>query len=115
MKALVFLLAFFSSASFAAHNCVTKVDGVAVSGNSNVQANLSGIGHGVVLCALNRKLGEYEPEACEGVMSMLLSARMADKSVRLYFRNDDNTNCSKGNWLNLGAPEHGLYYIVLED
>jgi hypothetical protein len=47
-------------------------------------------------------------------MSLMLSAKMADKNIRIYFRNDSNTSCAKGNWQNLASSTHQVYYIGLE-
>ncbi|MCS4306767.1 hypothetical protein M2404_001092 [Rheinheimera pacifica] len=98
----------------AAHYCVGKVQTVDVAGNGNLQADIEGIGFGNILCSLSEKKGEYETEACRASFSLLLAANMANKPVRLYFNNDGNTSCNKGNWLDFSAPIHGFYYIRLE-
>lgn len=99
----------------AAHHCSGKVNTVDVAGPGIVQVNISGIGDGNRLCSLTRKLGEYEPEACKAVFSMLLAAKMGNKKVMLYFRNDSSTACNKGNWQTLWDAKYGLYYVRLLD
>jgi hypothetical protein len=113
MKYTIGLLFFMTMSVNAAHHCVGNVTNIDVAGSSNVQVNIAGIGDGNILCALNRKLGEYEPEACKAVLGLLMAAKMANKRVRVYFRNDANTSCNKGNWVNLA--DSGFYYLRLED
>ena len=98
----------------ATHHCSGEVNTVAVAGNGNIHVNIGTIGDGNVLCNTGVKLGEYTPEACKSALSMLLSAKMAKKKIRLYFRNDTNTSCSKGNWKNFSSSAYQLYYIGLE-
>jgi hypothetical protein len=96
------------------HSCVGKVNSIDVAGNGNLQVYISGIGTGNVVCNTGVKLGEYTPEACKAALSLMLSAKMAQKNIRLYFRNDSNTSCAKGSWKNLTSSNHKLYYIRLE-
>ena len=116
MKALLLLITlFFSLSTFAAHHCKGKVANIDIAGGGNLQANITGIGDGNIFCNIKTKLGEYEPEACNAVLSMLMAAKMADKNIRVYFRNDANTDCNKGNWGSLANSTHGIYYVRLED
>ena len=97
----------------ARHSCTGTVTNVDVSGN-NIHAQIEGIGTGNQICSLTQTQGEYSPEACKAVFSMLLSAKMSEKKIRLYFRNDSNTSCNKGSWQVLNNPDFGLYYVRLE-
>jgi len=106
------LLASFSS--IANHHCIGKVNTVAVAGNGNLHVNIGTLGDGNVVCNTGVKLGEYTPEACKTALSLMLSAKMAQKNIRLYFRNDSNTSCSKGNWKNFSSSDYQIYYIGLE-
>ena len=116
MKILLLLTCLFISfSSFSAHNCKGKVANIDIAGGGNLQANIAGIGDGNVFCNIKTKLGEYEPEACSAVLSIFMAAKMADKNIRVYFRNDANTDCNKGNWGSLADPNHGIYYVRLED
>jgi hypothetical protein len=90
---------------------VMKLD---IAGPGTIQVNIAGVGDGNTLCALNRKMGEYEPEACKGVLSMLLAAKISGTPVRISFRNDSNTACNKGDWKDFSKEEHGFYYLRLE-
>jgi hypothetical protein len=103
-----------SFSSIAAHHCLGKVNNVAIAGNGNLHVNVGSIGDGNIICNTGVKLGEYTPEACKAVMSLMLSAKMANKNIRIYFRNDSNTSCAKGNWQNLASSTHQVYYIGLE-
>ena len=112
---LLVLIALATTTAKAAHHCVGKVNNVDVDAGANVHVNIAGVGDGNSICALNRKAGLYEAEACKAVLSLLLSAKMGDKKIRMYFQNDTNTNCAKGDWLDFSSPNHALYYIRLED
>jgi len=115
MKKLLLLTTFLTSFSaMATNHCSGVVNTIAVSGSGNIHVNIGSIGDGNVLCNTGVKLGEYTPEACKSALSMLLSAKMAKKTIRLYFRNDTNTSCTKGNWNNFGTNDYQLYYIGLE-
>jgi hypothetical protein len=115
MKRLILILPLLLSISAnAAHNCVGKVINVDIARPANVQVNIQGIGDGNLLCSLNQSMGQFAAEGCKAIYSMLLAAKMSDKKVRLYFKNDTNTNCNKGNWQNLADPSHELYYVRLE-
>lgn len=114
-RALAVLSMLITSFSYANHNCVGLVNTVDISGRANVQVGISGIGTGNILCSLDSNLGEYTAEACKGVLSLAMSAMMSGKNLRLYFRNDTDTTCSKGDWNNFGDAEYQLYYIRLEN
>jgi hypothetical protein len=58
----------------AEHNCLGKVNTVAIAGNGNLQVNVGSIGDGNIICNTGVKLGKYIPEACKAVMSLMLSA-----------------------------------------
>lgn len=114
MKYLIVAVLFlFSPFAFAQHNCVGKLVTVDISGNSGVQLYVEGIGEGNVLCGLTTKIGQYEPEACKAAFALLLTAKAANKNVRLWFNNDTSTACFKGNWVNLANS--GVYYLRIED
>lgn len=102
---------FVSSAN--AHNCLGKVQSVDVAGTGNVQVNIAGMGDGNTLCSLNRTHGEFTAEACKASYSLLLAAQMSAKNVRIYFRNDTNTSCAKGSWIDYATI--GVYYIRVEN
>jgi len=115
MKKFLLLTTFLTSFStMATHHCIGEVNTIAVSGSGNIHANIGSMGDGNIICNTGVKLGEYTPEACKSALSLLLSAKMAKKKIRLYFRSDINTSCTKGNWQNFGASAYQLYFIGLE-
>jgi hypothetical protein len=103
------LLSTYVSAS---HNCIGKVNSVDVSGSSSILANIGTLGDGNLLCYLDKNYGEFTPEACKAAYSLLLAAKLSLKDVRLWFRNDSNTSCSKGNWIDFST--HGVYHVRIE-
>jgi hypothetical protein len=116
MKYFIFAFSLFVSlSSNAAHHCKGKVVNVDIAGGGNLHANIAGIGDGNVFCNIKSKLGEYEPESCRAILSLFMAAKMADKNIRVYFRNDENKECNKGNWGSLADLGHGFYYTRLED
>lgn len=115
-KTVIFLsLLFTSSLSFAYHSCAGKVGKVGVSSQGWVHVNIDGIGVGNRLCSLNSKEGGYTPEACQTVFSLALSAKVADKNLKLYFNNDADKSCPKGNWKTLTSEAYQLYYVLIEN
>ena len=95
-----FFIAFlwsFSSLAFAQHNCVGKLVNVDIAGDAFVQLQVDTIGGGNALCSLTTQMGQYQPEACKAAFALLLTAKAANKNVRLWFNNDTNTACFKGN------------------
>jgi len=42
-----------------------------------------------------------------------MAAKMSGTNVRLYFRDDENTSCSKRDWKYLS--DYGFYYLRMED
>ena len=71
------------------------------------------MGDGNILCALNVKLGQYEPKTCKAALGLLMTAQATGKRIRLWINNDTNTACFKGNWVNLANS--GVYHLRIED
>ena len=115
MKYLLALLASLPFMVEASHSCFGKVSKIQIIPNASVQVDIEGIGNGNRLCSLKYKLGEYEPEACKAVLSMLITAQAANKDINLYFSNDENTSCNKGNSNNFTGPEFGLSSVILQN
>lgn len=111
---LAFVSALFSSSAMA-HSCVGKVTGVSISGSADLQLNIDTIGTGNLVCNMRTQLGEMTPEACNAAMSVALAAQMSNKKVRLYFRNDTNTDCAKGSWKRLTDTAHNVYFLGVEN
>jgi hypothetical protein len=116
MKKLCALVVFFISLpAVASHHCIGDVTNIAVAGNGNLYVGISSIGSSNVLCSTEETKGEYTQDACKTALGMILSAKMAQKKIRLYFRSDENTSCTKGHWNDFSLPAHQLYYIELTD
>ena len=116
MKKLLLAIALCSpSIAMASHNCTGTVNNIDIASSGTVHANIAGIGDGNVLCSVSKQLGLYTPEACKAALSMALAAKMADKKIRLYFQNDANTTCAKGNWKDFSSAGYQLYHVRLED
>ena len=113
MKFWIFFILVFSASVQAAHNCTGKVNSVDIAGTGNVQVNIEGMGDGNILCSVDRVHGAYTVDACKAALSLLLSAKMSEKKVTLYFTNDANNACRKGDWVDFAG--HGFYYIQLKN
>lgn len=101
--------------SHATHNCVGQVNNVDIDSGGGIHANISGIGDGNTFCSVKQQKGEFDVESCKGILSLLMAAQMSGKKVRVYFRNDANTSCNKGNWKEFTSAEYQFYYIRLEN
>lgn len=107
------ILCFVAFGSNAAHHCAGKVNTVDIQGNGRINVNIEGIGDGNIICSLNTPHGEYTPEACKAVFTLLTAAKFSGVKVRLYFRSDANTSCNKGSWIDFANS--GLYYVRVEN
>lgn len=113
MKYFIFIFLVIFTPLSNAHNCVGIVNTVDVDASGTLLLNISGVGDGNTLCSLNAQWGKFTPEACKASLSLALAAKMSGKTVRIYFANDTNTNCFKGNWINFA--DSGVYYFRLEN
>lgn len=114
MRSLIgIILCFLVFESNAAHNCAGKVNTVDIQGNGKVNVSIEGVGDGNIVCSLNTNHGEFTPEACKATFSLLTAAKFSGVKVRVYFRNDANTSCNKGSWIDFANS--GLYYIRAEN
>ncbi|WP_102794559.1 hypothetical protein [Bowmanella denitrificans] len=107
----IFILT-FSFAVSAQHNCAGKVISIDLHAPGDVQITIEGIGTGNILCSLTQKKGLVESETCKAMFSLLLTAKATVTPVRLWFNNDNNTSCDKGNYQDLN--KFGFYYLRLE-
>ncbi|MFT5592155.1 MAG: hypothetical protein ACI8SR_000512 [Oceanicoccus sp.] len=112
-KFFVLILFLISLPAAATHHCIGNVNNISVSGNGDVYVGISSIGDSNVICNAGGTKGEFNQEACKTAISMILSAKMAQKKIRLYFKNDENTSCTKGNWNDFSTSGHQLYFIEL--
>lgn len=97
----------------AAHNCTGKVNTVDVQGSGKINVNIEGIGDGNMVCSLTANHGEFTPEACKAALTLFTAAKFSGAKVRVYFRNDTNSSCNKGSWIDFAT--HGVYYVRVEN
>ncbi len=104
---LVLVSLVFSTFSHANYYCTGKVSHLGLSGSLNVSN-----GFGVhVLCPLTE-------EKCKAWSSLVMAAKMADKSISIYYSstspqggNQNNGACNNiGSWV---TPADPVYYIQL--
>ncbi len=113
-KSLILPLALISPMALSKHNCSGTVSNVDVSSSGNVHVSISGVGDGNVLCSLESTMGYYKPESCKAVLSLALTAKMSGKNLRVYFENDTDTSCLKGNWRDFSSSGYQLYHLRIE-
>ena len=111
MKLTILALGLFSTSVFATHYCDGKVNNLAISSHGNVHANIGTLGEGHTICNVNHKVGDFSPESCKAMYSLLLSAEASQKNLRVYFKNDSDKSCKKSSWKSLPSSAYGLYYI----
>ena len=111
-KIFALLSLFASFGTTAAHECTGKVLTVDLSASSTVHVSINGIGSGNIVCSLTANEGLFTPESCKAAFSMLTAAKLSGSNVRLWFKDDRNTSCNKGNWISLSS--HSLYYLRIE-
>jgi hypothetical protein len=92
-RAAAILLSLVASAgAHATYSCTGPVTGVTVSPQGYVTAeSLAGISWGYY-CHLSNVYYGVSPEACRGILALLLSAEAQGKSVEIWF--EDNLSCS---------------------
>jgi hypothetical protein len=81
-----------SPAALADYSCGGPVNGVTVSGAGVVSAESAGGTHWTYFCQLGATTNGVDPEACKGILAVLLTAQASGKSVNLWF--NDSLNCS---------------------
>lgn len=114
MKIIVVLFfSFLSFTAYANHSCSGKVEKINVDKNGLVLATISGLGNDNVLCNLTGQTGTFNTQACNAVLSMLMTAKLSGMKVMLWFNIDTDTSCNKGNWISFA--DHGFYHFRMED
>jgi hypothetical protein len=74
------------------YSCDGPVNGVTVGPGGTVSAESAGGQNWGYFCQLGVTANGFSPDACKGVLALLLSAQASGKSVRIWFR--DSGNCS---------------------
>ncbi len=114
MRTFIFVTSLlFSFEVFSSHKCTGLVKSIDITGSAQVLTSLEGMGVGNVVCSLSQTLGLYGPEACEAALSLLLTAKASGKEISIWFNDDTNTSCDKGNWQNYST--YGLYHLRIEE
>ncbi|MDZ7923377.1 MAG: hypothetical protein U5M23_04820 [Marinagarivorans sp.] len=107
-------LLFTPSLAIASHNCSGVVNNLDIANGGILHVNIAGVGDGNILCSIETKKGLYSPESCKALFSMAMAAKMSGKNLRLYFQNDTDTSCAKGNWKDFTSSSYQLYFVRLE-
>jgi hypothetical protein len=108
MRAVLFvLLTVLAGSAHANYRCVGKVAHLGIDGNLNV-SNGFGVHR---LCAIAE-------EKCKAWSSLVMAAKMADRSIVIYYNSDNvGGDQSKGACLQIGdwvRPSDTPYYIQLQ-
>jgi hypothetical protein len=84
--------------AWANHACSGKVISVDIHAPGYVLTHIEGSGQGNRVCSLSEAYGEISTEACNAMYSLLLSAKATDKPIKMWFNNDSDVSCNKGQW-----------------
>lgn len=105
-----------SNISYASHSCQGQISDIHINRSGTIYLSTTGsqsIGSSNSICNLKSDFGSVTVEACKAIYSSLILAKANNYDIRLYFANDTNTNCNKGNWKNLTLPENGDFYHLV--
>ncbi|MBQ4813971.1 hypothetical protein J8M20_21575 [Pseudoalteromonas luteoviolacea] len=98
------------------HHCEGTVSNVQLSPKGNVAASFSGVGSrplrmtNSVVCNLQGGPDGHTSEYCQAIYSALLAAMTAEKTVTMWFENNESS-CPSGDWGSLVSK--GLYYFSI--
>jgi hypothetical protein len=82
------------------YSCDGPVTGVTVGPGGHVAAANAGGQQWGYFCQLTGTTNGITPETCRGILALLLTAQASGKSVRLWYRDDNNCSTYRGwNWL----------------
>jgi hypothetical protein len=82
------------------YSCDGPVNGVTVGPGGHVSAASAGGQQWGYFCQLGATTNGVSPEACKGMLAVLLAAQASGKSVRMWFRDSNNCSTYRGwNWL----------------
>jgi len=95
------LALFLSAPVFAAdYSCAGPVNGVSLTPGGIVAAQNAGGQSWGFFCQLGQTTNNFTPEACKGVLAMLLTAQTTGKQVVIWYRDDLNCSANRGwNWM----------------
>jgi hypothetical protein len=93
-------LAFALPAFAADYSCDGAVTGVTVNGSGIVSAANAGGQSWGYFCQLGQTTNGVTPEACKGMLAILLAAQSSGKGVRIWYRDSASCSTYRGwNWL----------------
>lgn len=111
MKKILLLTAIlFSSHSMADITCYGTVKNVLQYGNGSINVYMSYRGDYTVMCNIEKHWKGVSPEACQGMLSVLLTAQSTGKSIATYYSGDQYT-CS--NLPHYGSAPGPIYVGIL--
>lgn len=90
--AVTTLCAFLFSANSHAYDCIGKVNNVVLNPSGIVTLSFGNISW-VYLCSVSSPYNGVTIEACKGMLSMLMAAKMGDRNIQMWF-NDESNNCT---------------------
>lgn len=93
---------FLICGSVQAYSCIGKVGNVVVGPNGTLTVSFGQIGW-VYLCNLNQSYNGVQPEACKGILSIFMSAKLSDRNVEMWFSDASNSCTNQGHpaWADL--------------
>jgi hypothetical protein len=97
----VFSLVFVCS-GVQAYSCTGKVGDVVVGPNGTLTVSFGQIGW-VYLCNMSQTYNGVQPEACKGILSIFMSAKLSDRNVEMWFSDASNSCTNQGHpaWADL--------------
>lgn len=94
MKKILLLTAIlFSTPSIANIGCIGTVKNILQYANGNINVYTSYRNDYTVMCNIEKHWKGVSPEACQGMLSVLLTAQSTGKSIATYYSGDQYT-CS---------------------
>jgi hypothetical protein len=101
-RSAVLLMAFgISPAAFAVnYACSGPVNGVTVGPGGTVSAESAGGQHWGYFCQLGATANGINPDACKGILAVLLAAQAQGKQVNLWYNDDYSCawHAANGSW-----------------
>lgn len=95
--AVVLAAAFISLPALAVdYACDGQVNGVTVGPSGVVSAASAGGQSWGYFCQVNGTSNNISPEACRGMLAVLLAAQASGKQVRIWFRDENNCSTNRG-------------------
>lgn len=116
LPSLILGLLLIPSISYANHSCEAEVTAVDINSRAIIHASVkmdlrSGSTkriEGLEFCNIDQKNG-FSTEACKAIYAMLLSSHATGHKIKMWFNDDTNTSCDKGNWADM--PKIGFYHL----